>query len=178
METHGKPVPGQYACRNLLGKRFLLQMVNSNVRDLWWGHRIAPLYCWLCLPDLILIALRRPSCTSYVKPLLKKNSRSRLRTFQVSIQMEGQEETPRPQLIKKGSTTKMVLPWDCAVAEQVHQARRQSVAPRPLLPPGHSGGFSSFQLEALEEHNRHRCTSLLPGRLPRPPPGPDTEWSP
>lgn len=90
---------------------------------------------------------RRTSCAAHVKPLLKKNSRSRLRTLQVSIQVEGQE-VPRPQLVKRGSTTKLVLPWTPAVVEQVvlQPARRPSWA-RPI------GGFTQFQQDALAEHN-------------------------
>lgn len=96
---------------------------------------------------------RRSSCTSYVKPLLKKNSRSRLRTFQVSIQVENQDETPKPQLLKRGSTSKLVLPWDPSVVQQicpeVPQARRLSAFKL-------SSGFTQFQLEALAEHNKYR----------------------
>jgi len=92
---------------------------------------------------------RRTSCSSYVKPLLKKNSRSRLKTFQVNIQVEEGEETTKPQLVKRGSTSKLVLPWDPSVIQQVQQARRQS-ASRP------TSGFTQFQLEALAEHNKHR----------------------
>lgn len=95
---------------------------------------------------------RRTSCTSCVKPLLKKNSRSRLRTFQVSIAVETPDEstsTPRPQLVKRGSVSKLVLPWD-PIVQQVHQARRQSIARL-------SNSFTHFQLEALAEHNMYRA---------------------
>lgn len=103
---------------------------------------------------------RRTSATSCVRPLLKKNSKSRLRTFQVSISVETPDNPApisRPQLVKRGSVSKMVLPWDPSVSHQVHQARRQSTSRL-------SNGFSHFQLEALEEHNmlreRHRVRRL------------------
>jgi len=89
---------------------------------------------------------RRTSCSSCVKPLLKKNSRSRLRTFQVSISVEAPDDT-RPQLVKRGSVSKLVLPqWDPIV----QQARRQSLARI-------GNGFTQFQLEALAEHNMYRA---------------------
>lgn len=118
---------------------------------------------------------RKTSC-SYVKPLLKKNSRSRLKSFQVSIQVEGQEEPARPQLLKKGSTTKLVLPWCHQVQQQVQPVGRQSWVSRPSntfntsntsntslasLPSDTSlpftNGFSQFHQEALLEHNIHRA---------------------
>jgi len=95
---------------------------------------------------------RRSSTTSCVRPLLKKNSKSRLRTFQVSISVETPDDCgpiKKPQLVKRGSVSKMVLPWDTAVAQQVHQTRRQSTVRL-------TNGFSHFQLEALEEHNMFR----------------------
>jgi len=73
---------------------------------------------------------RRSSCTtSFVKPLLKKNSRTRLKTLQVAIQVEGHDDAQqKPQLVKRGSTTKLVLPWFPTVVEQAHvqPSRRQS----------------------------------------------------
>lgn len=103
---------------------------------------------------------RRTSCTSYVKPLLKKNSRSRLKTFQVSIQVEGQEEAPRPQLVKRGSTTKLVLPWASGVDQvQVAPLRKPpcAVTKAPPASPRVGGGLAQFQQEALEEHNQLRA---------------------
>jgi len=113
---------------------------------------------------------RKTSC-SYVKPLLKKNSRSRLKSFQVSIQVEGQEEPARPQLLKKGSTSKLVLPWCHQVQQQVQPIGRQSWVSRPSntfntfntsntsLPSSlpFTNGFSQFHQEALLEHNVHRA---------------------
>jgi len=127
---------------------------------------------------------RRTSCATYVKPLLKKNSRSRLKTLQVAIHVEGQDEAQKPQLVKRGSTTKLVLPWFPTVVEQAHvqPSRRQSVlAGRELLTNGKvevnpvevnrkalteltedevnrrtSSGFNQFQLDALSEHNTCR----------------------
>lgn len=125
---------------------------------------------------------RRTSCaTSYVKPLLKKNSRTRLKTLQVAIHVEGQDEAAqKPQLVKRGSTTKLVLPWFPTVVEQanVQPSRRQSgLVGRELLANKAElnqvevnrkalaelntdevnrrtgAGFSQFQLDALSEHN-------------------------
>jgi len=92
---------------------------------------------------------RRTSCASYVKPLLKKNSRSRLRTFQVSIQVENQDEPPKPELVKRGSVSKLVLPWDPSIVQQVQDARRLSTV--KLI-----SGFTPFQQESLAEHNKYR----------------------
>jgi len=124
---------------------------------------------------------RRTSCaTSYVKPLLKKNSRTRLKTLQVAIHVEGQDEAQKPQLVKRGSTTKLVLPWFPTVVEQAHvqPSRRQSglvareqlskvelnqveVNSRKALAELNedevrrrtNSGFNQFQLDALAEHN-------------------------
>lgn len=124
---------------------------------------------------------RRNSCTTYVKPLLKKNSRTRLKTLQVAIHVEGQDEAQKPQLVKRGSTTKLVLPWFPTVVEQAHvqPLRRQSgLVVRDQLTTGKAelnpvevnrkalaelnqeevnrrsgSGFNQFQLDALSEHN-------------------------
>jgi len=124
---------------------------------------------------------RRNSCTTYVKPLLKKNSRTRLKTLQVAIHVEGQDEAQKPQLVKRGSTTKLVLPWFPTVVEQAHvqPSRRQSgLVVRDQLTTGKAelnpvevnrkalaelnqeevnrrsgSGFNQFQLDALSEHN-------------------------
>jgi uncharacterized protein YkwD len=99
--------------------------------------------------------------------LLKKNSRTRLKTLQVAIHVEGQDEAAqKPQLVKRGSTTKLVLPWFPTVVEQAHvqPSRRQSgLVSRDLLTKAEvnpvevnrrtGSGFNQFQLDALAEHN-------------------------
>ena len=100
--------------------------------------------------------------------------------------MEGQEEAPRPQLVKRGSTTKLVLPWASGVDQvivqvvvpvmvqvamvkmltvlvqvQVAPLRKPpcAVTKAPPASPRVGGGLAQFQQEALEEHNQLRWGS-------------------